>query len=121
LTLRETKFLRERLAMDFLASEATDVNSSFARDLKQIWLEFESGKTDASHVARDLDKLECVSQAVVYEKRSRLKKNLDDFLPLLTDIRTPILKQWAEHLRHERAALWSRESPQILVIFIIGK
>lgn len=85
-----------------------------------LWCEFEEGKSEAARLVRATDALECMVQAVEYEKRSRRRVDLEEFMDLESRVTVPQLGDWVGHLKQERNALWSRGEADILIIFVLG-
>lgn len=117
---KEDKHLRERLAFQYLSCLAKPVNLVFAEEITALWCEFEEGITDAARLVRSIDALECMTQAVEYEERSRRQADLKEFMGLESRVTVPALKEWVEHLKQDREDVWSRERADILVLFVLG-
>ncbi|WEW55120.1 hypothetical protein PRK78_000548 [Emydomyces testavorans] len=117
---KEDKYNRERLAIRYLSCLAEEVNPAFAAEIMELWLEFEEGTSPAAKLVREEDSLECMDQAVIYEERSRLDKDLGEFMELESRITAPELVPWVAHLKKDREHLWSRGGADIVVIFVIG-
>ncbi|KAF2158023.1 P-loop containing nucleoside triphosphate hydrolase protein [Myriangium duriaei CBS 260.36] len=88
--------------------------------MTELWLEFEEGKTEAARIVEGIDALECMDQAVVYERRNRLQKDLAGFMRLETKIEVPQLRKWADHLLRERNDMWAGKTLEVEVLFLIG-
>lgn len=71
------------------------------------WLEFEKGETRESQYANDIDKLEMLIQVVDYETQARGQIDLSDFMYVITKLRMPETKEWAESLLNERREFWA--------------
>ena len=67
------------------------------------------------------DALECMDQAIIYERRSRKTKDLGEFMALGSKVQHPALSPWVSILRHDREALWSEQPPGFAVAFVIGQ
>ena len=85
-----------------------------------LWSEFEEGTSKAARLVRATDALECMTQAVEYEERSRRQADLTEFMGLESRVTVPELKDWVDHLKQERENVWSRENTDILVLFVLG-
>lgn len=116
----EDKQLRERLAFQYLSILAKPVNLAFAEEITALWCEFEEGITDAARLVRSTDALECMTQAVEYEERSRRQADLKEFMELESRVTVPTLKEWVDHLKRDRRDVWSRERADITILFVLG-
>jgi len=65
---REEKTKREEEAMEKILG-AMEGGSAAANNLKTIWREYEDGDTDEAKFVKDVDRIEMISQAVIYERR----------------------------------------------------
>ncbi|KIW36725.1 hypothetical protein, variant 2 [Exophiala oligosperma] len=118
---RDEKLLKERLALAYLACLIRPVNPSFADEIEELWSEFEAGDSKAAQLVRSVDALECMHQAVVYEERSQLVKDLGEFMELETKVSAPELRDWVKCLQQERDTLWSSKVTQDLTfLFVLG-
>lgn len=120
-TPAEEKHLKERLALKYLSCLAKPVNQSFADEIEELWWEFETGNSEAAHLARSVDALECMDQAVVYEERSQLDKDLGEFMELEPKVNALELRGWMACLKQERKTLWStKEASDVVFLFVLG-
>ncbi len=87
----DEKLLKERLALVYLTCLIRPVNPSFADEIEELWSKFEAGDSKAAQLVRSIDALECMHQAVVYEERSQLVKDLGEFMELETKVSAPEL------------------------------
>lgn len=117
----DEKLLKERLALTYLACLIRPVNPSFADEIEELWSEFEAGDSKTAQLVRSVDALECMHQAVVYEERSQLEKNLGEFMDLETKVSASELRDWTKCLKQERDTLWSSKvTPHLTFLFILG-
>ncbi len=117
----DEKLLKERLALAYLACLIRPVNPSFADEIEELWSEFEAGDSKTAQLVRSVDALECMHQAVVYEERSQLVKDLGEFMELETKVSASELRDWAKCLKQERDTLWSSKVTQDLTfLFVLG-
>ena len=84
-----------------------------------LWYEYEAGETRAAVLARQMDKLECMDQAVIYEERSGL--DLGEFMVLKEEITLPELKPWLEIRLRDYEGLKLRKKANIVVVFVSGR
>jgi putative hydrolase of HD superfamily len=66
-----------------------------------LWNEFEEGITLESQFVQDLDKIEMLHQMVEYEKSTQGRADLIEFRYVVTKIRLPEMKEWAEAIVQE--------------------
>jgi putative hydrolase of HD superfamily len=69
--------------------------------LLSLWNEFEEGASLESQFVQDLDKIEMLHQMVEYEKSTQGRADLMEFRYVVTKIRLPEMKKWADALVHE--------------------
>jgi hypothetical protein len=63
------------------------VNPSLADEIEQLWSEFGAGGSKIAQLFRSVDALQCMHQAVVYEERSQLVKDLGGFITCMPHFR----------------------------------
>ncbi|KAL8881212.1 MAG: hypothetical protein Q9198_001539, partial [Flavoplaca austrocitrina] len=115
---RDEKHLREEMALKFLACTIRPLNPSFADLILELWCEFEEGETRTSQLVRQIDKLECIDQAIIYEERSGV--NLGNFMALEEQITLPELQRWKKIRLQDYENLKSRKKARITVVFVSG-
>lgn len=59
-----------------------------------LWLEYEEGVTPEARMVKDLDKLEMMQQALVYEKEHGV--DLSEFYSSAKKMRTALGQKWAD-------------------------
>lgn len=74
--------------------------------IRDIWQEYEDGKTPESQFVHDVDKLELVLQMLEYERVNECQKGLSEFVRVAEKIITPEVKSWCDELLREREELW---------------
>lgn len=116
----EERHLRERLGLKYLSCLAKPANSEFADEITNLWFEFEEGTSKAARLVRAMDVMECMDQAVIYEKRLHHAANLEEFMELESRVTAPELKDWMSNLKREREAVWSRAKSETPVLFVLG-
>ncbi|KAI1130979.1 adenylate kinase [Nemania abortiva] len=116
----EQKALREDLAFTFFGCLLKPSNPTFASRLTELWREYEDNTTEIAHLVRQVDKLECIQQAVIYDKRYRGEFNLDEFRALRTKIEEPWLSALADKALKEWDANKARRQSSPNIIFVIG-
>lgn len=73
---KEEKFRREEAAMHHLRDDALS-QSNFGKELYDLWLEYDQGKTEDARLVKELDKMEMIVQADEYETAQG--KDLEEF------------------------------------------
>jgi 5'-deoxynucleotidase YfbR-like HD superfamily hydrolase len=106
------------MALKFLACTVRPSNSRFADLILELWYEYEAGESRVSQLVRQIDKLECIDQAIIYEERSGL--DLGEFMALKIHITLPELMPWLQIRLEDYERLKSRKKEEILVVFVSG-
>jgi HD domain len=106
------------MALKFLACTIRPSNSRFADLILNIWYEYEAGETRLSLLVRQLDKLECIDQAIIYEERYGL--DLSEFMALKEQVTLPELQPWLKIRLQEYDDLMLRKKAEIVVVFVSG-
>ncbi|CAG5138837.1 uncharacterized protein ALTATR162_LOCUS449 [Alternaria atra] len=112
------KHEREEMALKFLACTLRSSNPDFADLLLELWHEYEDGKTETAILVRQLDKLECIHQAVVYEQRNG--RDLGEFMELKEKVTLPGWQQLLNDCLHKHEEIQSRKAKSPVVIFVSG-
>jgi 5'-deoxynucleotidase YfbR-like HD superfamily hydrolase len=106
------------MALKFLASTIRATNPDFAHMILELWYEYEEGKTRTALLVRQVDKLECLHQAVLYEERTG--KDMSDFISLKEKITLPELKPLLDSCLQKYSELTLRKQANIVVVFVSG-
>jgi hypothetical protein len=107
------------MALKFLACTLRSSNPDFADSILDLWHEYEDGKTDTAILVRQLDKLECIHQAVVYEERSGV--DLGEFMELKEKVTLPGWQPLLNDCLHKHEEIKMRKEKNPVVIFVSGK
>ncbi|KAI8365933.1 HD domain-containing protein [Radiomyces spectabilis] len=99
---KEDKFNLEKNAMVSFQSMLGD--TAMAREIADLWQEYEDAQTAEALLVKDLDKFEMIVQALEYEKSDH-KKLQGFFDSTKGKFRHPAVKAWAEALYAEREQL----------------
>ena len=75
-------------------------------EIKDLWREYEDGKTLESIFVHDIDKIELVLQMMEYERRGEGKVDLSEFLGVTKKIRLEECKAWCNQAFDEREEFW---------------
>ncbi|CAO3685147.1 unnamed protein product [Umbelopsis vinacea] len=96
---KEEKYRQERNAIESYQKLLGD--QTVAREIAQLWQEYEDASTPEALLVKDLDKFEMIVQALEYEKSDN--KTLQSFFNSTKGKFThPTVKAWAEALYCER-------------------
>lgn len=106
------------MALKFLACTIRPSNSRFADLILNIWYEYEAGETLVSLLVRQLDKLECIDQAIIYEERHDL--DLSEFMALKEQVTLSELQPWLKIGLQDYDDLMLGKKAEIVVVFISG-
>ncbi len=110
----------EHSGFQYIASLLKPVNPKLGRKIEDAWLEYEEGKTAEAKWVREMDKFECMVQALEYEQSTYGEENLEEFQGLSSKIGSPKGKEWLALLQQERRAHLLRRRRRTPVIFVIG-
>ena len=102
------KSRREAETMDWVSSSLLGrVHGGLAgENIRDVWQEYEYGKTPESKFVHDVDKIELLLQMVEYERTSKCTLDLSEFSWVATRIELPEMKEWAQEILRERTLLW---------------
>lgn len=79
-------------------------HSLAAKEMIELFIEYEEGKTPEALFVKDIDKFELLVQTVEYERRT--KKNLQQFLSVVPKIKSPLILEWVKDVLEERKEFW---------------
>jgi putative hydrolases of HD superfamily len=102
------KSRREAETMDWVSGGLLGkVHGGLAgQDIREVWQEYEDGKTEESKFVHDVDKIELLLQMVDYERASKCQLDLGKFGYVETKLELPEMKEWGKEILRERAQLW---------------
>jgi hypothetical protein len=105
------------MALKFLVCIIRSTNPEFAGRVLELWYEYEKGETRAAILVKQMDKLECMHQAVIYEERTGI--DMSDFMQLKEKVTLPELQPLLEtcFLKHNELKL--RRQFDIVVVFCL--
>lgn len=106
------------MALEYLACTIRPSSPQFADLVLELWREYEAGETRASQLVQQVDKLECMDQAIIYEERSGL--DLGEFMSLKSQITLPELTPWLQMRLQDYQNLKLRRRMDFTVVFICG-
>lgn len=103
------KHRREADSMGYLTDELLGKSSGGlvqGQGIKEIFQEYEEGKTLESIFVHDVDKIELMLQMVEYERSNQGTLDLSEFLGVAKSIRLREVKTWCNEILNEREAFW---------------
>lgn len=114
---KEEKGRREAEAMGFLCGGllgdggAGGAGGAQGQSMRDIFTEYEEGKTPESVFVHDVDKVELLLQMVEYEKRAEGKSELGDqdlgeFSGVVKKVQLEEMKEWCREILKERVEFW---------------
>src|SRR5271169_5310497 len=88
-----------------------------AQFLQDLFDEYEEGTTDEAILVKDVDKYELLVQAIEYERDAINRgdkldglKDLTPFFGARHELKTELVKGWADEVMREREQLWKTTS-----------
>ncbi|KAJ5562440.1 hypothetical protein N7461_001201 [Penicillium sp. DV-2018c] len=117
---KERKYDMERNGFQYLENLLRPYSPERAREISELWLEYERGGTPEAEWIKQMDKFECLIQAHEYEQKTFGKKDLEEFQGLLAKIHSTEAVRWAEYLCHEREDHLAKRQKRLPIIFITG-
>ncbi|KAF1357332.1 cytidylate kinase [Lizonia empirigonia] len=115
---KEQKFEREDMALKFLACTVRSWNPSFADSILDLWYEYEKGESGAAMLVRQVDKLECIQQANIYQQRTGI--DLGEFMELKEKVTLPVWQPLLDDCLHSHEETVRRKNVDLVVILISG-
>ena len=106
------------MTLKFLACTVRSCDPHFTDSLLEHWYEYEAGETRAAILARQINNLECMDQAMIYEERLGL--DLSEFISLKEQITLPELQPWLNVRLRDYELLKLRKKANLVVVFISG-
>lgn len=114
----EEKHVREKLAVEFVACTLRLADPLYADEIVDLWSEYEQAETAVARLVHQIDKLECIDQAIIYEERSG--KDMSEFMALKKEVTLPELQPWLERRLQDYDEQRLRNSSDIQIIFVSG-
>lgn len=107
---KEEKHRREYSSIVYMTDLVKPYNPSAAKEIVDLWLEYENIATPEARFVKDVDKFELLVQTLEYEKKYKGTKDLSDFCSVYSSIKTPEVKAWADTVLQERREFWDSVS-----------
>ena len=110
---KSEKSRREAVTMTYLTKTLLGhVNDGAqGRHIREIWDEYEDGRTLESQFVHDVDKIELLLQMVEYERAYEGRIHLDEFLEVGHRVVLPEMQQWRDEILQEQTTFW-KERPE---------
>lgn len=112
--------MEEHLGLKYLSCLLKKSNPEWAEKLPQVWLEYEKNEDHVVKIVHQIDKLECLHQALIYRKRYRGKQDLSEFRSLSNKITDTWVAQQANQIIEEWDALDKVEASKTEIVFMVG-
>ncbi|KAF3921142.1 hypothetical protein ABW21_db0201264 [Orbilia brochopaga] len=104
---KEEKHRRESTTVEYFATTLLEkVNPRLARELVELFEEYENRETKEAAFVHDIDVYDMLLQAFEYEKETKGATNLDGFMKSEARLTTAAVKQWTRELLEERTQFW---------------
>ena len=103
---------RETETMDFMTSRLLGKSSGVmeqGQSLREIWQEYEDGKTMEAKFVKDVDKIELVLQMMEYERAMDGELDLGEFAWVAENIKLEEVKSWCREILKEREEFWEKK------------
>lgn len=84
-----------------------------------MWNEYEQATSQVAQLVHQIDKLECIDQAILYEERSG--KDMSEFMKLRDVITLPELQDWLQDRLMDYESLKLRNVSNAKFVFISGR
>ncbi|EQC28454.1 hydrolase-HD superfamily protein [Saprolegnia diclina VS20] len=98
----EDKHKLERDAIDEICTKL-GAESQAAKEIRDLWFEYENASTDEAKMVKDFDKFEMILQADEYESVQAV--DLQDFFNSTQGkFKTPLVQSWVQELNTQRDA-----------------
>ncbi|KAG0132631.1 putative HD family hydrolase [Tuber indicum] len=110
------KHRRELESMQYIVNKLLKpISEVIAKDIMDLWMEYETGKTPEAVFVKDVDRFELICQTIEYEKKYEAQKDLKEFLHVRESIKNDFVKKWAEDAMKEREAFWKNAGIESIV------
>lgn len=105
---KEEKHSRELRTIEYLSNDILKpFNESAAKELYDLWNEYENVSTPEARFVKDVDKFELMVQTFEYEQQNGGEKNLEIFMNSRSQIKTEEVSQWADAYLELRKEYWN--------------
>lgn len=116
----EQKHKLERSGFKYIESLVNAYDPALANEIMEAWLDYEEGRTPEGRWVKEMDKLECLTQAHEYEQQTYGEKDLREFQGLASKIQSSEGKEWLRFLQTEREAHFQKRNHPLPVVFVLG-
>ncbi|KAF2028940.1 cytidylate kinase [Setomelanomma holmii] len=115
----ESKYLQEEMAMKYLACTLHDSSTNLREMLVDVWHEYEAGQSQAAQLVKQVDKLECIQQAIVYRQKHSIPR-LDEFMELQAKITLPELQPLLQVCLKRYEVVKMSQQDDMVIVFVSG-
>ncbi|RSL85147.1 hypothetical protein CDV31_016605 [Fusarium ambrosium] len=116
---KEQKSQREGRAWRLIGEILEQYDKSAAQFISKLWFDYENPESPEGSWMKQADKLECVNQAVDYEKQFP-DLDLEEFQGLESKITMPDLKLWLTRLQEYRKVYRSEQGQRLPLSVVAG-
>lgn len=106
------------MALKFLKCTLDKSHPILAESLLDLWEEYEANESPVAKFVHEIDKLECIIQAVIYQERNGTL--VDDFMNLQENVTNPGLQPLLQHCLQTHNDIKTRHGKGLVVIFVSG-
>jgi len=99
---KQEKHRRELESIKYLSSIIEPYNPVFAKDIMDLWLDYEEIRTIEARYVKDIDKFEMIQQAWEYEQQFGLKYDLSEFYDARPAIKTKEIGELCDEVIRQR-------------------
>lgn len=104
---KSEKHYRESSTIDYLTENLIKpFNPAAAKDIKELWLEYENISTPEAQFVKSIDKFEFIIQTLECEQYNRKEMDLSFFMDVRTKIITKEVQEWADAFMDMRLDYW---------------
>ncbi|KAL2059533.1 hypothetical protein ABVK25_000826 [Lepraria finkii] len=122
---KDEKSRREAETMEYLSRELLGVWGGGEQGLRirEVWEEYEEGKTRESVFVHDVDKIELLVQMVEYERRGQEggKLDLGEFAHVARKIHGVEVREWAREVLREREEFWKGRGREATMLGVMNE
>lgn len=107
---KQEKHRREYESIKFMSGLIEPYNPKFAKEMVELWLDYEEIRCIEARYVKDVDKYEMIQQAWDYEQQFGFQYNLDQFYESRPAIKTKEISELCDEVIRQRTVL--KESSQ---------
>lgn len=104
---KQEKHRRELATIQYLATIITPYNAQFAKEMVELWLDYEEIRCIEARYVKDIDKYEMIQQAWDYEQEYGAKYDLSEFYKSRDGIVTAEIGELCDEVIRQRRQFFS--------------